>query len=461
MPELKKNDEITLDITDLNNLGCGVGRYEGAVVFVRGAVSGDRIICRIIKVNKNYYVGKLIKLLRASEHRIYDGVCPAPESCGGCVYRHISYDYELELKRQTVENAFRRAGLFDVHINPVRSTGVTDGYRNKAMFPVAKAADGRLRAGLYASKTHELSGGSDCRLQPGIFGRIADRVCALAASRGVRAYDEERREGLLRHIYLRRAGVDGSVMLCLVINGDSFPDADGFCREIRADFPEIRGILLNINKKDTNVVLGDGFVTLWGEPYIEDELCGLRFRIAPNSFYQVNREGAEILYRLAGESAGENKNGTLLDLYCGAGTIGLTMAERFGRVVGIEIVPEAVVCARENAKLNKIENAYFTCGDASDAEGLLGRAESELGGRIDADTVIIDPPRKGTTPELIKYISDRGIRRVVYVSCDPATLARDCAIFREYGYLIGDVNPVDMFPRTGHVETVVLMSKAL
>ena len=248
-------------------------------------------------------------------------------------------------------------------------------------------------------------------------------------------------------------------MVCLVVNGDSLPCADQLCSALTAKFPQIHGILLNVNKKNTNVVLGEKFVTLWGEGVIEDILCGLRIKIAPAAFYQVNRRGAELLYSLAAERAGVNEQGTLLDLYCGAGTIGLSMAHNFGRVVGIEIVPSAVECAKENAANNGVENTYFSCGDASDAGGLLARAERELGERIDADVVILDPPRKGTTPELIEYISGRDIKKVVYVSCDPVTLARDCALLRQHGYEIGNVTPVDMFPRCGHVETVVLLSR--
>ena len=459
MPELKKNQEITLEITDLNNLGCGVGRYDGAVVFVRGAVSGDIVRAGIIKVNKSYYVARLIEILTPSPYRIGEGVCRAPESCGGCVYRHISYEYELTLKRELVKNAFHRAGLDDVVIQETQSVGETRGYRNKAQFPVAKGRDGKLHAGIYASKTHDIVGSSDCMLQPPIFADIADAICAFCNEKGIDAYDEVSGRGLIRHIYLRRAEATGQIMVCLVINGNSLPAADELCSVLTERFSDIHGILLNVNKKNTNVVLGDRFITLWGKDSIEDILCGLRIKIAPAAFYQVNRRGAELLYGLAAQRAGENKQGILLDLYCGAGTIGLSMAHNFGRVVGIEIVPSAVECARENAVKNGIENAYFSCGDASETGGLLARAEREQGGRIDADVVILDPPRKGTTPELIEYISERDIKKVVYVSCDPVTLARDCALFRQKGYEIGEVTPVDMFPRCGHVESVVSLTR--
>ncbi len=472
-PTPKKNDIILLDITDMNNLGFGVGRHGGAVVFVRGAVAGDRIECRIIKVNKNFLVGRSERIITPSPHRAGDKYCAAPESCGGCVWRNIRYEHELELKRETVINAFRRAGLSDVKVGEVRSTGVTSGYRNKAQYPVGERAGGGLCAGFYAAGTHKIVGDADdCRLHPPVFADIARRVCDFATKKGVRAYDERTGKGILRHIYLRQGqkpSGESEITVCLVINGENFPGARELAEYLMREFPLVVGLLLNINTKNTNVVLGDRYLTVAGREYIEDTLCGLRFRIAPDAFYQVNRAGAELLYSLARERAvgefvgsrGERgeRGGTLLDLYCGAGTIGLSMAGDFSKIIGIDIVPGAIDCARENARINSITNAAFFCGDASDTDGILAAAERERGSKIDADVVILDPPRKGSTPELIKYIAARGIERVVYVSCAPDTLARDCALFRECGYEIGEVTPVDMFSRTGHVETVVLITR--
>ena len=466
---LVRNQQIELEITDLNNLGCGVGRYDGAVVFVRGAVSGDRVRAAVIKVNKSYYVARLLEVLRPSEHRINQGVCRAPESCGGCVYRHIDYAYELELKRNMVREAFRRAGV-EAEIARTRATGVTSGYRNKAQFPVARGRDGRLRAGIYATKTHSLAGGCDCQLQPGVFGNIAAAVCDFGDRHGWEPYDESRGRGVLRHIYLRRGEVSGNITVCLVVNGGSvgnvasdksavslLPGGGELCRELTAAFPDISGIMLNVNSRNTNVILGEQFIPLWGSMELADRLCGLDITLAPDSFYQVNHDCAELLYGLAGELAGQG--GTLVDLYCGAGTIGLSMAERFESVIGIEIVPSAVECAWRNARRNGIKNVYYSCGDAAEAGGILARAEAGLGRPIQADVVVLDPPRRGCDRRLIEYISGRGVPRVVYVSCDCVTLARDCAIFAGLGYSVGTVTPVDMFPRTGHVETVVLLSK--
>ncbi len=461
MPELKKNDIITLDITDMNNLGSGVGRHGGVVVFVRGAVAGDIIECRIIKVNKSYCIGKCERIITPSPFRVREKYCGAPESCGGCVYRNITYARELELKRDYVVGVFRHAGLPEVNVGEVLSTGASSFYRNKAQYPVGEKADGSLYAGFYAAGTHRIAGGTDCPLQPPVFSAIAREICDFGTRNKVSAYDETTGKGLLRHIYLRIAEATGEILVCLVINGDAFPGCGELAETLMHKFPGIMGVLLNINKKSTNVVLGERFVTVAGRDYIEDILCGLRFRVAPDSFYQVNRSGAELLYGVAKAKAtgSGRRGGTLLDLYCGAGTIGLSLANAFDEVIGIEIVPSAVECANINAKINGILNASFYCGDASDAEGLLGNAEKERGRKIEADTVILDPPRKGSTPELIKYIAARGIGRVIYVSCGPDTLARDCALFKSLGYSIGEVTPVDMFPRTGHVETVVLMSR--
>lgn len=453
---LARGAQIELELTDLNNLGCGVGRYDGAVVFVRGGVTGDRVRATVIKVNKSYYVARLDEVLRPSEHRLSEDVCGAPECCGGCVFRHITYEYELELKRELVREAFRRAGVV-AEVLPVRSTGRLCGYRNKAQFPVERGRDGRLRAGIYATKTHKIAGGCDCRLQPEIFGRIATRICSFGDEQGWTPYDETAGCGLLRHIYLRRGEVSGKITACLVINDDRLPGSDELCRRLTAEFPDISGILINVNKKSTNVILGKRFETLWGEAELPDTLCGLDIRIAPDAFYQVNHDCAELLYGIAGELAGEG--GTLVDLYCGAGTIGLSMAGRFERVVGIEIVPSAVRCAYENAQRNCINNVYYSCGDAAEAGGLLARAERESGERIEADVVVLDPPRRGCDRSLLEYLAARNVPRIVYVSCDCVTLARDCAALAELGYSLSAVTPVDMFPRTGHVETVCLLSR--
>jgi len=455
---LTKNSELTLEITDLNNLGCGVGRApDGRVVFVAGAVAGDVVRAQIIKVNKSYAVGKLLEVITPSCDR-YEGFCDAPLSCGGCVYRHLSYARELVLKRDYVKHCFAKAGLGDVTVEDTQTTGEVMGYRNKAEYPITVQKNG-LMGGFYAQKTHRVVAAGNCALQPPFFGEILHTVCELLTAQGVCAYDEATGKGLLRHLYLRHGKSTGEVMVCPVVNGEGLPDEAAFVAALREAFPQITSILLNINTKATNVVLGDRYRTLWGKECLSDVLCGKRFDIAPGAFYQVNHDAAELLYGLAAKKActGQN-NSLLLDLYCGAGTIGLSMGECFGEVIGIEIVPEAVASAKKNAALNHVHNAHFYCGDAADAEGLLAPVERERG-RLYPDVVVLDPPRKGCDSALLKFLAAREVPRIVYVSCGPDSLARDCAILRQLGYEIGTVTPVDLFPRTGHVESVVCLTR--
>ena len=456
---MKKGDTVSLAITDVNNLGCGVGRLEGKVVFVKGAVTGDTVTATVIKDNKSFAVAKLDSVTVSSPLRERESFCSAPLSCGGCVYRHVTYAHEKEIKYNHVRSAFDKVGLSDVTVLPVMSTEKTRGYRNKAQYPV-KNEVGKMRAGFYAAKTHNIVACENCSLGPDIFADIVRFVCEFADENGISAYDEKTGKGLLRHIYLRWGAKTGEIMLCLVINGKKLPDNEKFAKEVTEKFENIKSVMLSVNMKNTNVVLGDEFVCIGGRDYIEDVLCDVRFRISAGSFYQVNRDGAELLYGIAADLA-EPEGKTVIDLYCGAGTIGLSMAKRAKRVVGIEIVDEAVKCANINAKINGIENAEFYCGDASDTEGLLESVEKKSGVKIDPDVVIMDPPRKGSTKELIEYLSRRDIKRIVYVSCDPDTLARDCAWFKELGYEIGTVTPVNMFPRTGHVESVVCLTRRL
>jgi 23S rRNA (uracil1939-C5)-methyltransferase len=383
--------------------------------------------------------------------------CKAPASCGGCVYRNIKYEHELGLKRDYVKFAFRKAGLPEVEVLDTAYTPRVTGYRNKGQYPV-REVQGRVRAGFFATKTHDLIPCESCLLQPDVFGEIVAFVTDFAEKNNIRAYDEEKGRGVLRHIYLRIAEKTGQIMVCPVINGDKMPYAERFAEELIEKFPSVTSVMLNINKKNTNVILGEKFICIGGNDYIIDELCGLKFKISAGSFYQVNRDGAEMLYGLARDSAQLTGRETVADLYCGAGTIGLSMAKEARRIVGVEIVDEAVECARENAKLNGIENAYFFCGDASDTRGLLATAKDTLGDFC-PDVVIIDPPRKGTTQELVNYLDSLAVKKIVYVSCNPDTLARDCAWFAEKGYKIGKVTPVDLFPGTGHVESVVCLTK--
>ena len=441
---------LTLEITDINNLGCGVGRADdGRVVFVKGAVSGDTVKAEVIKVNKSYAVAKLVEVVTQSKHRCAEKYCNAPLACGGCVYRHITYEHELELKRDYVKNAFVKAGLSDVNVLPVLSTNRIKGYRNKGQYPVALTKNG-IKAGFFATKSHNIIPADNCMLQNEAFADIVDFVCHFADEHSWSAYNEMTGKGLLRHIYLRIGEKTGEIMLCLVINGEAMPNSDIFVNEITARFPSIASVRLSVNKKNTNVVLGDSFIALYGKDRITDVLCGLEFSISADAFYQVNRDGAELLYSIAKEAAELSGNETVMDLYCGTGTIGLSMADKAKKLYGIDIVPASIECAKENALKNCISNAEFFCADAGSREVILGITEGKA-----PDIVVIDPPRKGSTKELVECLASINVPKIVYVSCDPDTLARDSVWFREAGYAIGNVQPVDMFPRCGHVESVV------
>ena len=448
---IKKDDIFELEITDLNNLGNGVGRIDGRVVFVRGAVVGDIVKVKIIKVNKSFLVARLEEIISPSSFR-EEGFCTAPFSCGGCVYRHITYSHELELKYNYVKNAFLKAGV-DAEILPVISAGRECGYRNKGMFPLTKIK-GKIKAGFYAAKTHNVIPIEKCSIQNPVFSEIVELVCQIADEQSWSVYDEQTAKGLLRHIYLRIGEKTGEIMLCLVINGTELVHSDALVERIREQFPCVVSIMLNFNFEDTNVVLGERYKVLFGKEGIDDVLCNLKFFIRPSAFYQVNRDGAELLYTKACEMADLEEGQSIADLYCGTGTIGLSMASSVSKICGIEIEPSAVECAKENAKRNAIENATFICGDASDKETIL----SAFSG-VAPDVVIIDPPRKGSTKELVDTLADIGVKKVVYVSCSPDTLARDSVYFLDRAYTMSKVQPVDMFPRSGHVESIVCFKR--
>ena len=456
MPPLQKNEVLTLAITDLNNLGCGVGRSEdGQVVFVKGAVTGDTVRAKVIKVAKHYAVARLEEVRIPSPYRSAETFCKAPMACGGCTYRNVSYEHELEIKQGYVKNAFAKVGLSDVTVLPVRTAGRTTYYRNKGQYPVSATKEG-LRAGFFATGTHTVIPWCDCLIQNESFQEMVTFVTEFGTAHGWSAYDERTGKGLLRHIYLRVGEKTGEIMLCLVINGKSLPCEEDFVTATATLFPSVVSLYVNENTRQTNVILGEKYRLLHGKETITDELCGLRFRITPGAFYQVNRDAAELLYTLGAEAAGLSGREVLMDLYCGTGTIGLSMAKGAKKLVGVEIVPSAVDCARENARENGIANAEFFCADAGDGEVILRAA-----GGTRPDVVVIDPPRKGSTRALVDCLADLEVPRIVYISCDPDTLARDAVWFRERGYEIGEVQPVDLFPRTGHVESVVCLTRRL
>ena len=447
---LAKNQKIILDIDGMSTEGNGIGHYDGIAVFVPNSAIGDKLLVHIVKVKKTYAFGKIEEILEASPSRI-DSDCPVSTRCGGCSYRHISYDAELKIKWQRVYDAFTRIGHIEPPMCDIIGSQNIDNYRNKAQFPVG--FDKELQIGFYALNSHRIIPYKECKLQPQIFTDVLNIVEDWITKNNVSIYSETTKKGLIRHIYIRRGHFSGEVMVCLVINGNSIPKQDELTKELTEKIENIKTIVLNINKADTNVIVGDTCIPLTGDGYIHDRLCGLTFRISPLSFYQVNSPQTENLYGKAAEYAELKPTDVLLDLYCGTGTIGLSMAHKVSKLVGVEIIPQAIEDAKLNAAANGITNAEFICGDAKDA------AKSLRENGLAPDVVLVDPPRKGLTPELIDTIFDMSPRRVVYISCDPATLARDAAIFTDKGFAVQKVTPVDMFPRTAHVETVCLLSK--
>lgn len=449
---LNKNDEITLEITALTSQGSGVGRFNSMAVFVEGTAPGDVISAHIILVKPNYAVGIIKKIIKPSKYRITCD-CGVFSSCGGCSYRHIDYAQELNIKKQRVVDAFQRLGGIDTPVKEFLCTKSTSRYRNKAQYPIALTPDGKTLIGFYAKKSHRVVDCRDCLLQPKEFEKILRVIERTATEYGITIYDEKTKKGLLRHIYIRKAFKTGQIMVCLVATSRLVPKIEKLVEALLEENKNIKSIVLNVNDEYTNVVLSKNCITVWGSDYIEDELCSLRFRISPLSFFQVNPEGAEILYGKAAEYAALTGEEVLLDLYCGTGTIGLSMAKKAKKVIGVEIIPQAIENARGNAKLNKIENAEFFCDDASGAAKQIGESGTKI------DVIVLDPPRKGCSRDVIEAAVKMNPKRIVYVSCDPATLARDCAVFKTMGFETAEITAVDMFPRTTHVETVVLLRR--
>ena len=450
--ELKKNDMIELDITGYTTEGSGVGHYRDIAIFVPLAASGDKLGVKILKTAKTYAFGKIDKILVASKDRIPVD-CAQFSQCGGCVYRHISYAAELHAKQQRVQDALERIGGFhDVVLNPIVGAEHPDNYRNKAQIPIGRAG-GEISMGFFASHSHRIIQCSECLLQPQAFTVAMNAFQEWAGQSGEDVYDEETGKGRLRHLYLRQAGATGEIMVCIVVNGNGVHFEPQLVEILQRDVPGLKSVIINVNREKNNVVLGKKCRTVWGSDSITDTLCGLKFNISPMSFYQINRDQAERLYTLAGEYAGLTGTETLLDLYCGTGTIGLSMAKKAGHVIGVELVEQAVEDAKKNAELNGIENAEFLCMDAAKAASMLSNRGMK------PEVIVIDPPRKGCEVALIETVAKMAPKRVVYISCDPATLARDLKLFSAKGYQPQVITPVDMFPRTAHTEVVVLLER--
>ncbi len=446
-----KNQIVEAEICDINMLGFGVAKVDGAVLFVQNGVIGDVAKLRIIKCAKNYYVSRIEKLIFPSKDRL-DSMCPHFKTCGGCSFWHIRYDLEKDLKRRFVETCLRREGLSEITVLPMRSTDAQTGYRNKAQYPVQADEKGKVFSGFYSPRSHKLCKVEHCLIQDERFAPITAFLCDFFEKHNILPYNEEVDLGLVRHIYLRCGKSSGEISLCLVLRSNTFPRTEQLICEIQEKFPQVVSISFNIQPKKTNVILGEETITVFGKDKIEDVLCGKRFLISPQSFYQVNHDGAELLYQTAFQQSDLSRYDLIVDLFCGIGSISLS-ANTSAQIVGVEIVPEAVKDAVKNAEMNGISNAEFLCGDAADAFQTIKTSGAKN------PLVIVDPPRKGIGSKLILDIAENNIKNVLYISCNPETMARDIAKFYEYGYCTEAVQPVDMFPRTSHVETVALLRR--
>ena len=447
MEALEKGSVYTAVIDGYSSEGLGIARVNGAVVFVPHAVRGEEIDLRITKVMKTSCAGEIVKIHDPSPERM-EPECPYAGKCGGCAYRHLTYPEELWAKRQRVQDALTRIGGLDLTVEEILGAKNPEHYRNKSQYPVG--ADGSI--GFFQARTHKVVPIRRCLIQTEAADRTAQAVGEWMRRYKISAYDETTGKGLVRHVCVR-VNRKGESLCCVVVNGNKVPREPELAAYVTAAVPHTVGVLLNSNTRRGNVVLGDKYRTLFGRNYLMDTLCGLEFKLSMPSFYQVNRDQAEVLYGKALEFAGLTGNETVLDLYCGIGTITLCLAKAAKRVIGAEIVPPAIRDAKENALRNHIENAEFFCGDAAD---IAAKLESD---GLRPDVVTVDPPRKGLAPEVIASVAAMGPEKVVYVSCDPATLGRDVKIFREFGYEAKRAAAVDMFPGTAHVETVVLLSK--
>lgn len=451
--DIKKNDTFELEITAVTSDGSGLGRKNNVAIFVPGAVIGDKIIVRIIKLYKNYCIGKLMEIIVPSKDRIPID-CECFSKCGGCIFRQISYEKELEIKEQRVKDAIERIGeIKNIKYNPIIGGDSPDRYRNKSMMPISTAKDGTPLIGFYSRHSHNIVESETCFLQPTIFDDIKNIFKQWIIDFKISVYNETLETGLIRNLYLRESKTSDEVMVCIVAQNSKIPHIDDLIKRLLNYSSKIVSIILNINRENTNVVLGKQFITLYGKDSINDKLCGCEFKLSPASFYQVNSNQTEKLYNTALSFCDFKGEETVIDLYCGTGTIGLIAASYSKKVIGIEINPDAIRDAKKNAKNNNINNIEFICEDASNAALTLKDRN------IKADVVIIDPPRKGCDTELINTISYFEPKKIVYISCNVSTQARDLKEFEKIGYKPLEITPVNMFPRTEHVETVCLLSR--
>lgn len=449
---LKKNDVLTLSVTALNSNFQGVARHDGMVIFIPYALPGETVSAVIVLVKKTYAAAKLLNVLSPSPRR-QEPLCASYKKCGGCACQHMPYEDGLAHKKQIVQDNYLHIAKIDIDVFPPVGMENPWRYRNKTASPVQTLPDGRTASGFFAPRSHRLVQVEDCPISMPQSADINRAVLAWMADRGVSAYDEARHEGVVRHI-VSRVSRKGDCAVLLVINAARLPHPDELIKRLQTACPAVSSVSYSVNRERGNTILGDGCVTVWGKTYLEETLLGLSFRISPMSFFQVNPVQTEKLYGKALELARVSGTEIMADVYCGAGTISLCFAPRVRKVVGIEIVPEAIENAAANAKLNGIENAEFHLGRA---EEVLPRLVQK---GLKPDLVMLDPPRKGAAPEVLQSVADCGVQKILYISCHPATQARDAAYLAERGYLVRHVQPVDMFCQTAAIESICLMEKA-
>ncbi|MBQ0058656.1 MAG: 23S rRNA (uracil(1939)-C(5))-methyltransferase RlmD [Lachnospiraceae bacterium] len=444
---------LNLAITDMTTDGAGIGRTEeGYTLFVKGALPGDKVKARVTYCKKAYGFADTLDVTEASPDRI-PARCPVADRCGGCTLQTYDYQAQLAFKRKEVENVLSRIGGIDVgcevEVQDVIGMDEPFRYRNKSQYPVGRNTKGRIVCGFYESKSHHIIPIRECYLSPLEDRMIIAAVLDFLEIRGIEPYDETSGKGLLRHILIRKGFTTGEIMVCLIVNGRKFPGVEDLAQMLKDLVPGVKSVCLNVNTKRNNVILGEEVISVLGDPFITDYIGDLSFRISPLSFYQVNPVQTKKLYDTVKEFAALTGNETVLDLYCGIGTIGLYLSDKAKEVYGVEIVPQAIKDAKENAERNGVKNAHFSVGASEDIFENLPKA----------DLTVLDPPRKGCDEKLLRDLIEKGSDRIVYVSCNPSTLARDIKILKEGGYKLEAVRPCDMFPQTCHVETVVLMSK--
>lgn len=451
--EFRKNDLVTLEIEDCGIDGEGIGKADGFTVFVKDAVIGDTVTAKIIKAKKNYGYGRLMEVLKPSPYRV-EPKCEFARQCGGCQLQALSYDQQLVFKTNKVKGHLERIGGFtDIPMEPIIGMDELFHYRNKAQFPVGRNKEGKIVTGFYAGRTHNIIENRDCALGVAENKEVLDRVIAHMEKYGIEPYNEATGKGLVRHVLIRYGYFTKEVMVCLILNGNKLPKEEQLVKSL-CEIPGMTSITINVNKKHSNVILGEEIRLLWGQEYITDRIGDISYQISPLSFYQVNPMQTQKLYAKALEYADLHGQETVWDLYCGIGTISLFLAQKAKFVRGVEIVPAAIENAKENAKLNGLENTEFFVGKA---EEVLPREYKKNG--VYADVIVVDPPRKGCDETLLETMVEMNPERIVYVSCDSATLARDLKYLCERGYELRKVCPVDQFGMTVHVETVVLLSK--